>query len=46
MGYKRTWDAKNNVFGAALLEKAERTIMLDMAGKTIEWLYQIFLKYL
>lgn len=23
MGYKRTWDAKNNVFGAALLEKAE-----------------------
>lgn len=43
MGYKRTWDTQKTCLGQDCWKKQKRTIMLDVAGKNIEWLYQILI---
>lgn len=43
MGYKRTWDTEKTCLGQNCWKKQKRTIMLDVAGKNIEWLYQILI---
>lgn len=43
MGYKRTWDRKQCVWGRTAGKKQKSTIMLDMARKNIEWLSQILI---
>lgn len=43
MGYKRTRDTQKTCLGQDCWKKQKRTIMLDVAGKNIEWLYQILI---